>query len=106
MSLIAASFKKSAIVGLMPRAELTPVFSPTDWAIADVANRTSARPGARYFIVGVLSRFGFRIQINGQCSLSFLAPGRDLYAPMPVSYTPHRRCRNQLDVRAVFFIAP
>src|SRR3954451_10189156 len=55
MSLIAASLTKSAVAGLMPRAEFTPVFSPTDWASAGVARRTSARPGARYFIAMVLS---------------------------------------------------
>jgi hypothetical protein len=32
MSLVAASFTKSSVVGLMPSAELTPVFSPMDWA--------------------------------------------------------------------------
>jgi len=36
MSLVAASFTKSAVVGLMPSVEFTPVFSLTDCASADV----------------------------------------------------------------------
>src|SRR6266480_321063 len=52
MSLMAASFTKSSVVGVMPRVEFTPVFSPTDWAIAGVARRASARPEARIFIAG------------------------------------------------------
>src|SRR5215204_4996028 len=51
MSLMAACFTKSSVAGLMPRVEFIPVFSPTDWAIAGVASRTSARHGARYFIL-------------------------------------------------------
>jgi len=43
-------FTKSSVAGLMPRVEFIPVFSPTDWAVAGVASRTSARHGARYFI--------------------------------------------------------
>jgi hypothetical protein len=34
ISLITASLTKSAVVGAMPSAEFTPVFSPTDWAKA------------------------------------------------------------------------
>src|SRR3954470_6165639 len=55
MSLIAASLMKSAVVGLTPSAEFTPVFSPTDWASAGVASKTSANAEARYFMVGFLS---------------------------------------------------
>ena len=51
MSLIAASFTKSAVVGATPKTEFTPVFSPTDCASAGVASRTSAKVEARYFIV-------------------------------------------------------
>jgi hypothetical protein len=46
---------KSAVLGLMPKAEFTPVFSPTDWAMAGVARRRSAKAEARYFIGGILS---------------------------------------------------
>jgi hypothetical protein len=39
MSLVAASLTKSYVVGLMPSAELTPVFSPMDWTDAAAAAR-------------------------------------------------------------------
>jgi hypothetical protein len=42
MSLVAASFTKSVVVGLMPSVEFTPVFSPTDCAKADVEIRNAA----------------------------------------------------------------
>jgi hypothetical protein len=32
MSLVAASLMKSAVLGAMPSAELTPIFSAADWA--------------------------------------------------------------------------
>src|SRR3954471_901143 len=51
MSLTAACFTKSSVAGLMPSVELTPVFSPMDWAIAGAARRTSARHEARCFIL-------------------------------------------------------
>src|ERR1700678_1314577 len=71
MSLVAASFTKSAVVGATPRAEFTPVFSPIDWANAGVDSRTSARPGTRYFIVGILFEFRMSHHTNWQCSGSF-----------------------------------
>src|ERR1700734_2066631 len=71
MSLVAASFTKSAVVGATPRAEFTPVFSPIDWANAGVDSRTSARPGARYFIVGILFEFRTSYHTNGQYFGSF-----------------------------------
>jgi len=42
MSLLAASVTKSCVVGLMPSVELTPVFSPMDWACARGASKISA----------------------------------------------------------------
>jgi hypothetical protein len=54
MSLIAASLTKSAVVGLMPSVEFTPVFSPTDCPNADVEIMKTAAEVAnviRYFIV-------------------------------------------------------
>src|SRR3954469_24554338 len=51
MSLIAASFTKSAVVGATPKTEFTPVFSPIDCASAGVASRTSAKLEARYLMV-------------------------------------------------------
>src|ERR1700690_3093901 len=71
MSLVAASFTKSAVVGATPRAEFTPVFSPIDWANAGDDSRTSARTGATYFIVGILYEFRMSHHTNWQCSGSF-----------------------------------
>jgi hypothetical protein len=72
---------------------LTPVFSPTDWASAGAASRTSATAEARYFMGGIPFRFGEALfgeavfgealQINWQGSVSFpwrrgfLFPGED-----------------------------
>ena len=42
MSLVTASLMKSSVFGVMPRAELTPVFSPMDCAKAE-AVRAVAR---------------------------------------------------------------
>jgi hypothetical protein len=39
MSLIAASLMKSSVFGAMPRAELTPVFSPADCSNAAVERK-------------------------------------------------------------------
>jgi hypothetical protein len=60
MSLIAASFTKSTVVGLIPRVEFTPVFSPTDWAKADVEISSAAAAMVRVvlFMSDVLVLFG------------------------------------------------
>src|SRR5439155_1765081 len=57
MSLNATSLTKSAVVGLMPSAEFTPVVSPADCAKADVEIRSAAAAIVRVVIVmsGVLS---------------------------------------------------
>src|ERR1700677_2855435 len=71
MSLVAASFTKSAVVGATPRTEFTPVFSPIDWANAGDDSRTSARTEATYFIVGILFEFRMSHHTHWQCSGSF-----------------------------------
>src|SRR3954447_23975063 len=74
ISEIATSLTKSAVVGLMPSAELTPVFSPADWASAGPTSRMHpsammvrfmAGPSARGFAVDALAQrhrveFGIR----------------------------------------------
>src|SRR5882757_6829743 len=49
MSLLAASVTKSWVEGLIPRVELTPLFSGTDWARTGVAKTTAA--AARYLYI-------------------------------------------------------
>src|SRR2546429_4715396 len=51
MSLNATSLTKSAVVGLMPSAEFTPVVSPADCAKADVEIRSAAAAIVRVVIV-------------------------------------------------------
>ncbi len=52
MSLLAASSTKSAMVGLMPSVGLTPAFSPTDCANADVETSSAAAT----IVGGILSK--------------------------------------------------
>ncbi|MGT2437512.1 hypothetical protein ACU4GH_18630 [Bradyrhizobium betae] len=56
MSLIATSLTKSAVEGATPSAELTPVFSPSDWASAGPAKSTQARAMMVRFMVKSLNR--------------------------------------------------
>jgi hypothetical protein len=71
MSLIAASFTKSAVVGATPKTEFTPVFSPTDCASAGVAKRRSAKLEARYFIV---EPFLVWVSISNQLAVRPIVP--------------------------------
>src|SRR3954467_4041107 len=77
MSLIAASFTKSAVVGATPRTEFTPVFSPTDCASAGVAKRIRAKLEARYFMVRTFPVWVSipNQVINFRCFQSFPAAG-------------------------------
>src|SRR5579871_679639 len=54
MSLIAASLTKSSVFGVMPSAELTPVFSPADCAKTAVEARR--RPAARAKVAACIGR--------------------------------------------------
>src|SRR5579872_2283971 len=59
MSLVAASLMKSSVLGAMPRAELTPVCSPTDWPkAAELKAVTSAADKMNFNITVTSSRFG------------------------------------------------
>src|SRR3954468_1347628 len=59
MSLMAASRMKSSVFGATPSTELTPVFSPTDCAMAGVASRLiQANASSERFIMVSLGGFG------------------------------------------------
>src|SRR4051794_9564248 len=56
MSEIATSLTKSAVAGLIPSAELTPVFSPADWASAGPASRMHPSAMMVRFMAGPSAR--------------------------------------------------
>src|SRR5581483_273244 len=59
MSLVAASLMKSSVLGAMPRAELTPVCSPTDWPkAAELKAVASAADKMNFNITVTSGRFG------------------------------------------------
>src|SRR6476661_5140053 len=66
MSLIATSLTKSVVVGLMPSVELTPVFSPTDWARAGPATRRAVATRIDMRLISGVLLFGFCLEINNR----------------------------------------
>ena len=70
MSLLAASVTKSWVDGLMPRVELTPIFSGTDCATTGVAKERATTAVARILCIKAAFRLCTFSQASSECGQS------------------------------------